>query len=59
MELVKVSGLSGNAEFVNTYVGDTCLKQIEKNLNGGKLGFKNQMLRSLLKILESSKVISK
>jgi len=57
MALIKVGGLAKQAEFVNQYVGDTCYKQVEKNLQGGKLAYKNQILRSMLQIIEGSKVV--
>ena len=58
MALVKIANLANNAEFVNLYVGETCYKQIEKSMSG-KLGFKNQMVKSLSQILETSKTIRK
>lgn len=57
MALIKVGGLAKQAEFVNQYVGDTCYKQVEKNLQGGNLAYKNQVLRSMLQIIEGSKVV--
>jgi negative regulator of replication initiation len=45
MALIKVGNLANASDFANSYVGDTCYKQIEKNLQGGKLGYKNQILK--------------
>ena len=58
MSLVKIANLQANSEFVNAYVGETCFKQIERNLNS-KMGFKNQMMKSMLQFLENSKAIRK
>jgi hypothetical protein len=41
MSIVKIAELWNNIEFANKYVGNICYKQIEKNLSGGKLGYKN------------------
>ena len=38
-------------------MGDTCYKQVEKNLQGGKLAYKNKILMSMLQIIEWSKVV--
>lgn len=48
MSLIKLMGLEGNGEFANTFVGTTCFQQIEKNLVGGKMDYKNIMLKSVL-----------
>ena len=40
MSIVKIAHLWSIPEFANTFVGDICYKQIEKNLSG-KLGYKN------------------
>lgn len=57
MSIVKIAQLWNNAEFANNYVGNICFKQIEKNLNGGKLGYKNQIIKSQILVIENSKVI--
>ena len=57
MSIVKIAQLWNNVEFANNYVGNICYKQIEKNLNGGKLGYKNQIIKSQILVLENSKVI--
>jgi hypothetical protein len=58
MTLIKIGNFSTSIEFTNNYIGDTCFKQIEKNLTS-KLGFKNQMIRSMNQILETTKVLKK
>ena len=59
MALIKAGNLANQPQFANNYVGETCFRQIEKNLEGGKLGYKNQILKALLQIVEASKVLSK
>lgn len=56
-QLISVANKAQNVEFVNAYAGDTCYKQIEKNLTGGAFAFKNVMLNSLLSILKKSRAI--
>lgn len=56
MAIVKIAQLWNNQPIANKYVGEICFKQIEKNLNG-KLGYKNQIIKSQMVFLEASKVI--
>jgi hypothetical protein len=56
MSLVKVMDLSFNTEFANLFVGETCYKQIEKNLNGGKLAYKNTVMRAMIPVLQGGKL---
>ena len=56
MAIVKIAQLWNNQGIANKYVGEICFKQIEKNLNG-KLGYKNQIIKSQMVFLEASKVI--
>jgi hypothetical protein len=57
MSLVKIARLWSVPEFANKFVGEICFKQIEKNIDG-KLGYKNQIIKSQLVVLENSKVVT-
>ena len=51
MSLIRIANLSNNVDFANQYVGDTCYKQIDKNITQ-KIGFKNQMIKAMNSFME-------
>lgn len=46
-----------NGPFINTYLGETCFKQVEKHLSS-HLAYKNQILTSMKPLLETSPLVS-
>jgi hypothetical protein len=53
LALLQLMNLQNDVLFVNSFLGTTCLQQVEKNIASGN--YKIAMLKCMLSVLEASK----